>query len=267
MKRWARACLPAGGQTFPQLTCRPLRAPPRRSARPFRRPGQPLGCSGVSDRELRLKSRPGSGTGALGSGTRGSGGGPGADTASSPSTSSCCAPPQPIILVWLPGCKVSGGRGSRDTKSPPPAHLRHPSRTPLPETACPYPMGREDQPPRHPIGATKRHFRCSAPFLPRASARKTSAPPLNQSFGTATGGGPTGPHEGHFAFETWTRRLYPAGCLPEFCLLESRVCLSVPSVEAPNRTALGQGAPRWPSLVSASAASPGLPGLGPKWDQ
>lgn len=75
-------------------TCRPLRAPPRRSARPFRRPGLQLGLPrpGLSDRglRLRLRSRPGSGTGAPGSGARGSGGGSGTATASPPPTDSSC---------------------------------------------------------------------------------------------------------------------------------------------------------------------------------
>lgn len=78
--------------------------------------------------------------------------------------------------------------------------LPRPSRAPLPETARPCPTGREGQPLFHPIGATKRHFRCSAPRLPRASARRTSPPPLSHSFGIATRGSSTGPHEGHFSF-------------------------------------------------------------------
>lgn len=91
----------AAGQALHHLTCRPLRAPPRRSSRPFHRPGLQFGCSGLSDGGLglRLRSRPGSGTGTPGSGARGSGGDVGAATASSPSTDISSDSPQPIILA------------------------------------------------------------------------------------------------------------------------------------------------------------------------
>lgn len=118
----------AAGQALRQLTCRSLRAPPRRFARPFPRPGLQFGCSGLSDRGLRLRSRPGSGTGAPGSGARGSGGGPGAATAASPSPDFSSDSSQPIILerlrgTWSLGAEAHGrrltGRGP-GTSSPQP---------------------------------------------------------------------------------------------------------------------------------------------------
>lgn len=141
VKRWARGRRRAGGQAFPQLTCRPLRAPPRRSARPFRRPGLQLDRPrpGLSDRglRLRLRSRPGSGTGAPGTGARGSGAGPGSATASPPSTDSSSGSSQPIILGCLQGCGVAGAQGSGNTDSPPP--LPNPSKTALPKTVSARP--------------------------------------------------------------------------------------------------------------------------------
>lgn len=117
VKKGARGGWRAVDRALGQLTCRPLRAPPRRFARPFPRPRRQFGRSGLSDcgLKLRLRSRPGSGTGTPGSGVRGSGGGPGAATASSPSADFSSASPQPIILEWLQGYGVTGDQGSQGT--------------------------------------------------------------------------------------------------------------------------------------------------------
>lgn len=138
-ERGGGGCRPA----FRQLTCRSLRAPPRRPARPLPRPGLQFGCSGLSDRGLglRLRSRPGSGTGAPGSGARGSGGGPGAATAACPSPDFSSNFTQPIILEPLRGTASPG-----------------PSQTPRPETVSPTQEGGEASP-------RPARLRSPAPFL------------------------------------------------------------------------------------------------------
>lgn len=137
VKKWVQGCRRAAGQALRQLTCRPLRAPPRWFAPHFSRLGLQFCRSGLSDRGLRLRSRPGSGTGAPGSGARGSGGGPGAATASSPFTNfisdSISDSPQPSILDKLQGQRVARGQGSQARCSHPlfPAPPRHRYRKPL----------------------------------------------------------------------------------------------------------------------------------------
>lgn len=245
----------AGDQTFP-----PAHLPPLAGPAPPVRP--PLPLAGAAGRSLgglgpRAQAQVQARLGHWGSGLRGAGfwGWPGGRQGLLPFRQlQLCLPAAHHLGVaagvqglWRPG--ITG----RELAKPP---LRRPSRSPLQETASPYPMGREDQPPLHPIGATKRHFRCSAPRFTRASARKTSAPPLSRSFGTSARGSPTGPHEDHSS----SGNLDVASLSCSLYLTSAGVhTVSVnPFCRGAKWTALGQEAPHRSPLVSASAASPGV---------